>query len=138
MGRFLRKRYKNLIGKSFSAGNVYCRSTDRSRTVDTARCCLTALFNKAKVKHNDIKCYPFSIHKKSNRKDFLLFPSAKCKQHNKLKRNYLKSREVKGLLQKHHSLIKSIEKNTGKKIRQLKDITDIQDTLYIQYLKGFK
>lgn len=138
LGTFLRKRYKKLIGKSYSSGHVYCRSTDRSRTIMTAQCCLTGLFSKARVKNRYMKCHPFKVHKKYDRKDFLLNPSAKCKWHKKLKNDFLKSREVKRLWWKHHSLIESIEKNTGRKMRSLRDIADVQDTLFIEHLKGYR
>lgn len=138
LGTFLRSRYKNLIGNSYSSGKVYYRSTDRSRTVITAQCCLTGLFKKHQVRNNDIKCDNFNIRKEPVRDDYLLHPSAKCKRYEKLKNNYFKSREVKGMLRRYHSLIRDLEKNTGKKISGLRDINHIHDTLYVEDLKGLR
>lgn len=108
---------------------MYYRSTDSSRTINSAKYCAAGLYPGSPLP---------KIHVFSTKDDNLLFHRPKCAKFDKLLDEYLESRNVVGIWKKHGSLIKYIEKHSGKRIDSFRDISHIYDTLHVEHLKGFR
>lgn len=131
LGRFLRWRYSNLIGASYSPEKVYFRSTDRERTLMSAEWCAAGLFSSPAVN------WLTEIHRIATAQDYLLYPRTKCARFSKLFDEHLESRKVVDIWKKHRPLIEFIRKNSGKRLSRFSGIADIYDILYVEDLKGF-
>lgn len=130
MGQFLRQRYHKLIGDKYSDDEMYYCSTERSRTVNSAKSCAAGLYESS---HHLPK-----IHVVSTENGYLIDQRTKCARYSKLLDRYLKSRKINRIWKKHRSLIKYLEKHSGRRMNSLADVSKIVDILRVENLREWK
>lgn len=136
----MRKRYRKLIGNSYSPNKVFIQSSDTDRTLMTAQCTSAGLFppSESEIWNEKLHWQPTPVHTTNMDRDHLLFPYTNCPSYQKLLVEYMKSAEVTALLNKHKALLEFMEKNSGTPIRTLKDVVYLYDALHVESMKGFQ
>lgn len=138
LGKYLRRRYKQLIGVNYSSKNVYIRSTDIDRTLMSAQIIAAALFppSEEQMWNKELKWQPIPIHTRSSTEEHLLAWMIPCPRFMYLFKNEAESIEVKSLIEKHKFSIEHWEKHAGKSFQKLFDLMFLYDTLYVENRKG--
>ena len=90
MGNFLRNRYSDLVPASYQRKDIYVRSTDRDRTLESAVANLGAFYNVSSPGY-----VPFPVHTMPVESDNLLrFPNDRCKKYGKIKKELVATAEM--------------------------------------------
>ncbi|CAG4962078.1 unnamed protein product [Parnassius apollo] len=139
LGKWLRKRYANLLSNQFDPKEVYVRSTDVDRTLMSAQANLAGMFPPTgkSVWNEDLLWQPIPVHTKPERDDELLAMKKNCIAYNKEKEQYLNSKAYKDRLSKYQNLMDYLTTYTGKEIRDYEDMKDIYSNLFIEDLYNF-
>lgn len=138
LGKFLRRRYQNLIGDQYSPDKVYIRSSDTDRALMSAQCVAAGLFPPSgdEVWNVDLLWQPVPIHTIALADDIYLNSRVKCPFGEQDFYRNVYSADQQSILQEHHSLIKFIEDNSGLKLRHSNDVLDIYNVLVAQMRRG--
>ncbi|OWR41231.1 prostatic acid phosphatase like protein [Danaus plexippus plexippus] len=139
LGKWIRKRYSNLISKQFDPSEVYIRSTDVDRTLMSAQANLAGLYPPTgkSVWNKNLMWQPIPVHTKPEKEDELLAMKRKCIPYTKEKEKYEDSPPYKDRLSKYNELMDYLTAYTGMKIKDYTDINDIYNVLFIESLYNF-
>lgn len=138
-GKYLRRRYQNLIGEQYSSEDVYIRSSDTDRSLMSAECAAAGLFPPSgdEIWNEHLMWQPVSIHTIALDDDFCLNTRVECPFSEQEFYQDVLSSDQQSILQEHRSLIGFIEENSGMKLRHSNDILDIYNVLVAQKRRGF-
>nr|XP_034839570.1 prostatic acid phosphatase-like [Maniola hyperantus] len=139
LGRWLRKRYSNLISEQFDPTEVYVRSTDVDRTLMSAQANLAGMYPPSGNAIWDLNLLwqPIPVHTRPERDDEVLAMIRKCVPYDKEKAKYMRSVAYKKRLSKYQGLMDYLTAYTGMKVKDYLDINDIYNVLYIENLYNF-
>lgn len=140
LGKYLRGRYQKLIGEKYSPHKVYIRSTDEDRNLMSAQCNAAGMFPPTgdEVWHEKFDWQPIPIHTIPLSEDFLLNSFVPCPRFDQMFKQRIESQEIKSLLEEHRTLIEFMERNSGKTLRELVDVLNVYNILFVQNRKGLE
>lgn len=138
LGKYLRRRYNELLGPGYSPQKVYIRSSDTDRTLMSALCNAAGLFSPSgdQIWEESISWQPVPIHTIPLNEDHLVYQSIPCPKVQKLYDEYMESQQIKELLQRFSDLREFVETHSGKPIKNVVDFVTIYDALEIEHLRG--
>lgn len=140
LGKFFRRRYDKLIGPGYSSKKVYYRSSNTSRTIQSAQFNAAGLFGQTVPARifieniNDWQTVP--IHTVPLDGDYLVYQSIPCAKADKQHNEYVKSLSVMSEFRKHRNFFQFLEENSGAKIRTISDFGTIAEALIIEHGRG--
>lgn len=135
MGKYLREKYQNLIGPKYSPNEVYVRSTDHDRNLQSAECTIAGLFppiSKEERWNEHINWQPIPIHTISLEDDFLLNSFVECARFDQLFERRINDPEVTYLMDTHRSLIEFMAENSGMSLQRVDDVWKLYSGLVIE------
>lgn len=136
MGTFFRRRYHKLLGDgSYSPDKVYAVSSQLDRTQNSAELVLAGLFppQNQQVWNKHLLWQPVPVHIIPRKDDHLIKHRPACHRYNKKLNEYIKSSKIKKITKEQQSLFRYLEKNSGKSIRSIEDVTNLYDTLSVEH-----
>ncbi|XP_045784967.1 prostatic acid phosphatase-like [Maniola jurtina] len=139
LGRWLRKRYTNLISEQFDPTEIYVRSTDVDRTLMSAQANLAGMYppSGSAIWDTHLLWQPIPVHTRPEKDDEVLAMKRKCVPYDKEKAKYMHSKAYKERLSKYQGLMDYLTAYTGMKVNDYLDIEDIYNVLYIETLYNF-
>lgn len=140
LGKYLRKRYKPLIGTQYSSKNVYIRSSDTDRTLISALSNMAGWFppSGAQVWKSCLRWQPIPIHTIPLDEDYLVYQSIPCPRGEKELEEYLESPRIQAISKKYQKFFEYLEKNTGAPVRSVKEASYFYDPLLIESFRGLR
>ncbi|XP_031636524.1 uncharacterized protein LOC116349297 [Contarinia nasturtii] len=135
LGKYLRKRYEKYIGAEFSPENVYIRSSDTNRTINSALCNAAGMFAPPEQQRwqSDLNWPPIPIHTVPLNDDYLVYQAIPCPKRDEQIHDYSSnSSEVDALFRKHRKLLEYMEQHSGKKIQTIQNAGIFWDPLSIE------
>lgn len=141
MGKYLRRRYKHLIGVDYTPQNVYIRSSDVDRTLISALSNAAGMFppQGGQIWKSGLNWQPVPIHTIPVEDDYLVYQSIPCPKIDKLKKEYnMESTEMKALVKNHRTLLDNLEKYSGLKMQTIQDASIFHDPFEIVLNRGLK
>lgn len=138
LGKYLRRRYHKIVGKSYSPKKVFIQSTDFDRTLMSAQVLAAAMFPPIgqQLWNKDLKWTPVPIHTRPLDQELLLPWHIPCPKFKILIENYRQSVEYKSVVEQYSDLIRNWEINAGQKLPRLADVMFLFDTLFVENEKG--
>ncbi|XP_055305423.1 prostatic acid phosphatase-like [Sitodiplosis mosellana] len=139
LGKYLRRRYSELIGDSYSPKNIYIRSTDFDRTLMSASVLAAAVYPPSgdEIWNDEIAWQPVPIHTGPLHEEQLLPWKIPCPRFMFLFEQYQSSPEYKSIFARYEPSIKHWERHSGQSLDKLADIMYLYDTLFVENRKGF-
>lgn len=136
LGRFLRRRYKSLLGNKCSSDKVYVRSTSGSegRTLISAQYTLAGLLMPC----GNESCKGFKenltvpIHTIPLNEDYFLYPGLTCPTADQQISQYFESDKIKRLLEKYSDLREYLAENSGSPADTISDLYTFGDVLNVE------
>lgn len=132
---YLRTRYQNLIGSKYSPNQVYVRSTDSDRNLQSTECTMAGLFppnSNEELWNPQLKWQPIPIHTIPFDDDYLLNSFVECARFDQLFERRLNDPEVSYLMEKHRSLIEFMAENSGMTLRRVDDVWKLYSGLVLE------
>lgn len=138
LGKYLRRRYHKIIGKSYSPKKVHIQSTDYDRTLMSAQVLAAALYPPSgkQLWSKDLKWQPVPIHTRALNQELILPWQIPCPRFRELIENYRQSDEYKSVIEQYSDLIQRWEVNAGQKLPRIVDVMYLYDTLFVEREKG--
>lgn len=136
LGKFLRRRYKNLLGDgAYSPDKVFVMSSAIDRTMNTASLVLAALFppKNNQLWNRDLLWIPIPIHTVPKSLDFLIVAEMACARYVKALEEYENSPEVRAVTDQYQHLYQYLEEHAGQPIRTLQHIKDLHGILDVEH-----
>lgn len=140
LGKYLRRRYQNLIGSQYSSDNVYIRSSDTDRSLQSAAANAAGMFPPTgdEVWNKDLFWQPIPVHSSIPfSDDYLLNTDAFCPRYDQLFREFTKSTEFKYEMKKNAELIEYLRMNTGETLSNFIEVMWLVTLLQEEEEKGF-
>ena len=149
---------------SYNSKNIYVQSTDVDRTLNSAAYNLAGMFPpKGQQIWNESLLWQgkdwnsktstliilyslifinFStaipVHTVPEKLDHILAMKRPCPKYQKAYDEYIESDEIKSIFKNNQTLIEYLELHSGKELKTLFDLKSLNETLWIENLKGFK
>lgn len=138
LGKFLRRRYNNLVGDEYSSEIVYIRSSDTDRALMSAQCAAAGLFPPSgnEIWNTNLMWQPVSVHTIAFDEDIHLNSRVECPFSAYDYYRDVFSPEQQYLLEKYRSLLEFIEQNSGLKMEYSKNVMSIYKLLVAQRRRG--
>ncbi|XP_055993091.1 testicular acid phosphatase [Sorex fumeus] len=139
LGRFLRRRYKGFLSPQFRREEVYVRSTDFDRTLESAQANLAGLFPEAGPGRPEAAWRPIPVHTVPVSEDKLLrFPTRNCPRYRELLREATEATEYQTALEGWTGFLNRLENFTGLSLvgEPLRKTWKLLDTLICQRAHG--
>ncbi|XP_060527078.1 venom acid phosphatase Acph-1-like [Cylas formicarius] len=139
IGKELRKRYYDFLGKDFTLDTVDARCTDYNRTKMSLQLVLASLFPPRGdlVWENSINWQPVPFNYWPVHEDHVLAdPLKNCPKYNRLFWGFLNSTEGKRLYENYTQLIEDLETHTGQKLNS-KAFAELYFTLTTEKENGY-
>ncbi|XP_055308428.1 prostatic acid phosphatase-like [Sitodiplosis mosellana] len=116
LGKYLRRRYRKLIGTRYSADKVYIRSSDTDRTLMSAQCNAAGWFEptEGEVWNKALAWQPIPIHTVPYNEDYLLVHDLICPRHTQLYKEFTESTKFKYNMNRSADLISFLSLKTGR------------------------
>lgn len=137
LGKFFRRRYDGLIGKTYSTNAVYIQSTDYDRTIMSAQVNLAGLYptNDDEVWNENILWHPIPVHTIPIKYDYGLYGPDDCPKFWTDYENYQReSPELKQIYSEYADAFNFWSQQCGSNITTTSDVTDLYNTLHVEYL----
>lgn len=83
------------------------------------------------------KWQPVPVHSVPDEDDFLLNSRAYCPRFKHLLDDCVNSPKIQGIMEKYKDFIEFIQSNSGKKIRNVHDISKMYDILFVEDRRGY-
>ncbi|KHJ49544.1 histidine acid phosphatase [Trichuris suis] len=131
LGQVLRNRYDDFL-KGYNAEEVYVRSTNKNRTIQTALLCLAGMFPiAASDSPIGLPWQAIPVHSVPLELDSALYVPLKCPYADGIYWNeIMKSAPVLELMEQHKSLFSTLRRETGLALETLDSIYQVYEPLY--------
>ncbi|XP_010367865.1 testicular acid phosphatase [Rhinopithecus roxellana] len=139
LGRFLRSRYEAFLSPEYRREEVYIRSTDFDRTLESAQANLAGLFPEAAPGSPEAYWRPIPVHTVPVAEDKLLrFPMRSCPRYHELLREATEATEYQEALEGWTGFLTRLENFTGLSLvgEPLRRAWKVLDTLMCQQAHG--
>uniref|UniRef100_A0A8C0VUC7 acid phosphatase n=1 Tax=Castor canadensis TaxID=51338 RepID=A0A8C0VUC7_CASCN len=139
LGRFLRRRYKAFLSPEYRREEVYIRSTDFDRTLESAQANLAGLFPEAAPGNPEADWKPIPVHTVPVSEDKLLrFPMRSCPRYHELLRESTEAAEYQEALEGWTDFLSRLSNFTGLSLvgEPLRRAWKVLDTLICQRAHG--
>ncbi|XP_059521883.1 testicular acid phosphatase [Myotis daubentonii] len=139
LGRFLRSRYEAFLSPEYRREEVYVRSTDFDRTLESAQANLGGLFPEAGPGRPEAAWRPIPVHTVPVTEDKLLrFPTRSCPRYHELLREATEAPEYQRALEGWTDFLAHLENCTGLSLvgEPLRRAWKVLDTLMCQRAHG--
>ncbi|XP_045234763.1 testicular acid phosphatase [Macaca fascicularis] len=139
LGRFLRSRYEAFLSPEYRREEVYIRSTDFDRTLESAQANLAGLFPEAAPGSPEAHWRPIPVHTVPVAEDKLLrFPMRSCPRYHELLREATEAAEYQEALEGWTGFLTRLENFTGLSLvgEPLRRAWKVLDTLMCQQAHG--
>ncbi|XP_007531351.1 testicular acid phosphatase [Erinaceus europaeus] len=139
LGRFLRSRYEHFLSPEFRREEVYVRSTDFDRTLESAQANLAGLFPESAPGRPEAAWRPIPVHTVPVAEDKLLrFPTRSCPRYRELLREATEATEYQTALEGWTDFLIRLENFTGLSLvgEPLRKAWKVLDTLICQEAHG--
>ncbi|TKC53664.1 hypothetical protein EI555_018405 [Monodon monoceros] len=114
LGRFLRSRYEDFLSPEYWREEVYIRSTDFDRTLESAQANLAGLFPEAAPGRSEATWRPIPVHTVPVTEDKLLrFPTRSCPRYQELLREAMEAAQYQTALEGWTDFLTHLENFTG-------------------------
>lgn len=116
LGKWLRRRYRNLLSSEFNVSDVYVRSSDSDRTLMSAQANLAGLYapKGRQVWNNFLLWRPVPVHSLPENIDYITGGSLpKCRSYEEAYKAYLASDEMKEFEQSIQPIYDYLTANIG-------------------------
>ncbi|CDW55273.1 lysosomal acid phosphatase [Trichuris trichiura] len=131
LGQVLRNRYYDFLNE-YNPEEVYVRSTNKNRTIQTALLCLAGMFPiSASDSPIGLPWQAIPVHSVPTELDSVLYVPLKCPYADGIYWNeIMKSGPVLQLMEQHKSLFSTLRKETGLALETLDSIYQVYEPLY--------
>ncbi|KAF7474578.1 testicular acid phosphatase [Marmota monax] len=139
LGHFLRRRYKSFLSPQYRREEVYIRSTDFDRTLESAQANLAGLFPEAAPGSPEADWRPIPVHTVPVAEDKLLrFPMRSCPRYHELLRESTEAAEYQEALEGWTDFLTRLSNFTGLTLvgEPLHRAWKVLDTLICQRAHG--
>lgn len=134
-GKYLRRRYDNLIGRQYSHRDIYVQSTDFDRTIMSAQACLAGLYPPTDEERfaEDIKWQPIPVHTIPPQLDYVLATGKRCPRFQVAHALYIENAPImKNVRSEYAALFEHWSKLSGLRIQSVDMVTLLYNTLCIE------
>lgn len=135
LGKYFRRRYKEILGNRYSAHDIYVQSTDVDRAIMSAQTNLAALYKPTddEVWDKKLDWQPIPVHTVPAEFDYTLYCKRECPEYRSaFKKFERKSDEVQKILIDNKDLFKYWSEKCGLKLKRIKHIHKLYKTLSME------
>uniref|UniRef100_A0A7G3AIU4 acid phosphatase n=1 Tax=Lutzomyia longipalpis TaxID=7200 RepID=A0A7G3AIU4_LUTLO len=134
LGKWLRNRYGSLVNETYSRNEIFVRSTDVERTLQSALSNLAGFFPPMghDVWNEDLKWQPIPVHTMPEKLDLLLASKKACPAYQYALKKRRRSEEYKELNKRFQGLYEYLSANTGRQINSLEGVQMLYSCLLIE------
>ncbi|XP_058812426.1 prostatic acid phosphatase [Topomyia yanbarensis] len=139
LGRWLRNRYHNLLGGTYTNNEIYVRSTDVDRTLMSAESNLAGLYppNGSDVWDSAIQWQPIPVHTSPEILDEVLAAKKPCPAYDNALRKYKDSDEFQQYNKSLEPVYQYVSTHSGKKVNTPTAAQNLYSCLHIEALNNF-
>uniref|UniRef100_U5EX31 acid phosphatase n=1 Tax=Corethrella appendiculata TaxID=1370023 RepID=U5EX31_9DIPT len=136
LGQWLRKRYTNLISKTYSRNEIFIRSTDVDRTLMSALADLSGLYppTEKDIWNPDVNWQPIPVHTIPEVNDAILAAKKPCPAYDYALKKLKTSEEYTEINKKLKPIYNYLTKNSGKNVNTMTGCQYIYGCLKIEQL----
>ncbi|XP_019546796.2 prostatic acid phosphatase [Aedes albopictus] len=140
LGQWLRNRYKDLIGETYSGDEIYVQSTEVDRVLMSALSNLAGLYppSDRDLWLPNIHWQPIPVHQIPKPLDDVIAGTKSCPKFLKLKEEYLQSDVYQGYLKSIEPVLKYANSHSKMELVSAETIYDLYSCLDIEHEHGFE
>lgn len=135
LGQFLRQRYNDLLGETYSFKKIYVQSSDYDRTIMSVQAALAGLFMPTETEkwNETILWQPIPVHTIPRNQDYMIAIKNNCPKYKQLIAKYLnESKELQRIFTEHADEIALWSEKSGVNLTSTYDIYWLYNTIDIE------
>nr|CAB59935.1 acid phosphatase-1 [Drosophila subobscura] len=136
LGKWLRNRYKSLLGSRYTNEDIFVQSTDVDRTLMSAQSDLAGLYEPQgdDIWNPRIDWQPVPVHTVPEKDDSILAAKASCPAYDYELATLEASSEFQALHVRYRELLSYLTQNSGRLVKSFIDAQYLNNTLFIEKL----